>query len=116
MKKRCIFPIALLSLSMAFVAPQVEAMGCLSGAATGAVAGHFLGHHAVLGALGGCVVGHHLAVAKKRENQANAAIADANVTKDPTRLAKDEKVIAKLAREHVKIAEEWMAQHETKQP
>ena len=38
--------------------------GCLSGAAVGGVAGHFVGRgHAVAGAAVGCAVGHH------RENE-----------------------------------------------
>ena len=43
--------------------------GCVKGAAVGAVAGHLVGHHAVLGAVAGCVVGHHIAVKKKRQEE-----------------------------------------------
>lgn len=46
--------------------------GCLKGAAVGGVGGHFLGHHAVLGAAAGCAIGHHRA-AKKEKRAAVAA-------------------------------------------
>ncbi|HUB85442.1 MAG TPA: hypothetical protein VL971_07090 [Rhizomicrobium sp.] len=48
---------------------QAEAKGCLKGAAVGAVAGHYMHHHAVLGAIGGCIVGHHMAVEKAKQEQ-----------------------------------------------
>ena len=38
-------------------APAAHALGCLTGGAAGALAGHMAGH-GVLGALGGCVAGH----------------------------------------------------------
>jgi hypothetical protein len=44
-----------------------EAAGCLKGAAIGGVAGHFAGHHGVLGAGAGCVIGHHEAAKHARE-------------------------------------------------
>ena len=50
---------------------QAEAKGCLKGAAVGAVAGHYMHHHAVLGAIGGCIVGHHLAAEKARQDEYN---------------------------------------------
>lgn len=36
--------------------PEAQAIGCLSGGAAGALAGHMAGH-GVLGALGGCIAG-----------------------------------------------------------
>ena len=45
---------------------SVEAKGCLKGAAVGGVAGHFAGHHGVLGAAAGCVVGRHEANKRDR--------------------------------------------------
>ncbi len=36
----------------------------------GGVAGHYAGHHAVLGALGGCAIGHHMATKHAREQRA----------------------------------------------
>ena len=41
--------------------------GCLKGAAVGGVGGHFLGHHALLGAGVGSVIGHHEAAKHARE-------------------------------------------------
>ena len=37
-----------------------QAVGCLSGAVAGGVAGHYYHHHAVIGAIAGCAAGHHL--------------------------------------------------------
>lgn len=45
---------------------QVQAKGCLKGAAVGGVAGH-LKHHGVAGAAAGCAVGHHMANKKEKE-------------------------------------------------
>jgi uncharacterized protein YcfJ len=44
-------------MSLAAAAPSAHAIGCLSGGAAGALAGHMAGH-GILGALGGCVAGH----------------------------------------------------------
>jgi hypothetical protein len=44
-----------------------QAAGCLKGAVVGGVAGHFAGHHGVLGAGAGCVIGHHEATKHARE-------------------------------------------------
>lgn len=38
---------------------QAEAAGCIKGAVVGGVAGHFLGHHGLLGATAGCLIGRH---------------------------------------------------------
>ncbi|MEO9191688.1 MAG: hypothetical protein ABI224_17040 [Acetobacteraceae bacterium] len=65
---------ALALAGFAFAAPPAGAAGCLSGGAVGAAAGHFAGHHAVVGGLAGCAVGHHHAntVARhQREEQHN---------------------------------------------
>lgn len=45
---------------------QAQAVGCLSGAVVGGIAGHEAHHHAILGALGGCIAGHELAVHEKK--------------------------------------------------
>ncbi|HEY2071722.1 MAG TPA: hypothetical protein VGG48_19335 [Rhizomicrobium sp.] len=50
-----------------------NAKGCVKGAAVGAVAGHFMHRHTLLGAVVGCAVGHHEAVKKEREEKAAAA-------------------------------------------
>ena len=44
-----------------------QAAGCLKGAAVGGVAGHYAGHHGVLGAGAGCIIGHHEATKHARE-------------------------------------------------
>ena len=50
-----------------FAMPRdAAALGCLSGAAVGGVAGHYAGHHGLLGAAAGCAVGHHPAVVRNR--------------------------------------------------
>ena len=57
---------ALVAVGSAVVPGTAGAVGCLSGAAVGGVAGHVAGHHGVLGAAAGCAVGHHAAVVRKR--------------------------------------------------
>lgn len=55
--------------ALAVAAPAANAKGCLKGAAAGAVGGHFLHHHGLLGAGIGCVVGHHYAKRQARHVQ-----------------------------------------------
>ena len=55
MRKTLFATVALVSLGA--LSPQANAIGCLSGGAAGALAGHMAGH-GVLGALGGCIAGH----------------------------------------------------------
>jgi hypothetical protein len=43
-----------------------EAAGCVKGAVIGGVAGHFVGHHGLLGAGVGCAIGHHEANRRDR--------------------------------------------------
>ena len=47
-------------------ASRAEAIGCLSGGAAGAVAGH-MAHHGVLGAMGGCLAGHEYNKHQKKQ-------------------------------------------------
>ena len=54
--RRALLMIAVLSGTGA-LSPSAHALGCLSGGAAGALAGHMAGH-GVLGALGGCIAGH----------------------------------------------------------
>lgn len=62
-----------LTLVGASVLPRdAAAIGCLSGAAMGGVAGHVAGHHTLLGAAAGCAVGHHAAVMRHRREAADA--------------------------------------------
>jgi hypothetical protein len=53
--------IAAALLAAAILIPQgpADAKGCVKGAMVGGVAGHFVGHHGLLGAAAGCVIGHH---------------------------------------------------------
>jgi outer membrane lipoprotein SlyB len=44
-------------VSVAAISPPAHAIGCLSGGAAGALAGHMAGH-GILGAVGGCIAGH----------------------------------------------------------
>ncbi len=78
-----------LSFIMAAAALSVVAVpataGCLTGAAVGGTAGHFAGHHAVLGAAAGCWYGHHRAVVAKRTEAATRAAAAAQRTATVTR-------------------------------
>jgi hypothetical protein len=57
---------AVVMAAMAVAAPAANAKGCLKGAAAGAVGGHFLHHHGLLGAGIGCAIGHHHAKVKAR--------------------------------------------------
>lgn len=61
-------------------ATGAEAAGCLKGAAVGGVAGHFAGHHPILGALAGCAIGHHHAAVMRRRQQQEAAPTDPSQT------------------------------------
>lgn len=55
-------------LTAGLAAAPAQAAGCLKGAAVGGVAGHFMGHHGLLGAGAGCLIGHHEAAKHAREN------------------------------------------------
>jgi outer membrane lipoprotein SlyB len=65
--RKFVIPMAVV---LSLMSGAADAKGCLKGAAVGAVAGHFMHHHTVLGAVAGCVVGHHMAA--KREQQEKA--------------------------------------------
>jgi len=60
---------AILALSSAALPGTAQAAGCLKGAAVGGVAGHYAGHHGLLGAGIGCAIGHHEAAKRAREQQ-----------------------------------------------
>jgi hypothetical protein len=55
-------------IAVAAVPGSVQAAGCLKGAAVGGVAGHFVGHHGLIGAGIGCVVGRHNANKRAAEH------------------------------------------------
>jgi hypothetical protein len=58
---------AIAATALLLSSPPAAAKGCLKGAAIGGVAGHFAGHHGVLGAGAGCIIGHHEANKQARE-------------------------------------------------
>jgi hypothetical protein len=65
--KALIFASIIIALSLV---GSAEAKGCLKGAAVGGVAGHYSGHHGLLGAAAGCVIGRHEA-SKRAQMQTN---------------------------------------------
>ena len=59
---RAILVPAAFALGLATVAlgsTPAPAAGCLKGAVIGGVAGHYVGHHGLLGAGAGCLIGRH---------------------------------------------------------
>jgi hypothetical protein len=64
-KRVLIFALPLLAAGLA--GSPAFAAGCLKGAVVGGVAGHFVGHHGLLGAGAGCIIGHHEAAKHARE-------------------------------------------------
>jgi len=64
---KTIFACACMSLVMLIPATPASARGCIKGALIGGTAGHFAGHHGVLGAAAGCVVGRNQANKRERE-------------------------------------------------
>ena len=68
---------SLASTGVAYAKPS-----CLKGAAAGAVGGHFLGKHHVLGAAVGCAVGHHMSKKQEREQAQAQARANAQAQAD----------------------------------
>ena len=61
------FAVAVTGLALS--STPAPARGCLKGAVIGGVAGHFAGHHGLLGAGAGCVIGHHEANKHARERE-----------------------------------------------
>ena len=62
-------PVALaLAVAVVFLSPTpAPAAGCLKDAVVGGVAGHYAGHHGLLGAGAGCIIGRHEANKHARE-------------------------------------------------
>lgn len=69
-----------LALTAGFMSSGANAAGCLKGAAVGGAAGHFAGHHGVLGAGAGCVIGHHEANKHARQQATRNQGSDMNAT------------------------------------
>jgi hypothetical protein len=65
--KFILVPALALLMAAGWATMPAQAAGCLKGAAVGGVAGHFAGHHGVLGAGAGCIIGHHEAAKHARE-------------------------------------------------
>jgi hypothetical protein len=55
-------------IAVATIPGPAQAKGCLKGAMVGGVAGHFVGHHGLLGAGAGCLVGRHYANKNAQNN------------------------------------------------
>jgi len=62
--------VALAITAVASSSTPAPAAGCLKGAVIGGVAGHYVGHHGLLGAGARCVIGHHEAKKHAREQAA----------------------------------------------
>jgi hypothetical protein len=62
-----------LALGAGLTPSPVQAAGCLKGAAIGGVAGHFAGHHGLVGAGAGCIIGRHEANRHARERADRAS-------------------------------------------
>jgi hypothetical protein len=56
---RTILGCAALALAFSTATIPAQAKGCIKGALIGGTAGHFAGHHGLLGAAAGCVIGRH---------------------------------------------------------
>ena len=64
--------------ALAIVSSPADARGCLKGAAVGGVAGHYAGHHGLLGAAAGCLYGRHRANEQDRQTQTQSDPRNAN--------------------------------------
>jgi hypothetical protein len=58
-----------LAVAITGLSVPAEAKGCIKGAFLGGIAGHFAGHHGVLGAAAGCLIGHHEANKPAHQSQ-----------------------------------------------
>jgi hypothetical protein len=60
--------LALAVTAVSLSATPVSAAGCLKGAVIGGAAGHYAGHHGLLGAGADCLIGRHEANKHAREH------------------------------------------------
>jgi uncharacterized protein YcfJ len=65
--RRVMVAAALLAAVGVLPIASANAAGCLKGAVVGGVAGHYFGHHGLLGAGAGCLIGRHHANKMARE-------------------------------------------------
>ena len=65
--KSILVPAAAMLAVVSLSSGPSEASGCVKGAVVGGVAGHFVGHHGLLGAGAGCLIGRHEANRRARE-------------------------------------------------
>lgn len=77
MKKILTASILAFSFAVSSLSAQAEEGGCLKYGAAGAVAGHFVGNHHVVGALGGCTVGAYKRHKARKLEAAKAKAYDA---------------------------------------
>jgi len=72
-------------LGLGVFGSPVYAIGCLSGGAAGALAGHMAGH-GVLGAIGGCIAGHqwHKHTLRRQDLENERSYEDRRRTYDPS--------------------------------
>jgi hypothetical protein len=70
------FGCALIAIALVAVTAPAEAKGCIKGALVGGAAGHFAGHHGLIGAAAGCAIDHH--EANKRQNTQPATTGSAS--------------------------------------
>lgn len=75
---------AVAAVTVVCVNPPAHAIGCLSGGAAGALAGH-MAHHGVLGAVGGCIAGHewHKHQMREQDMQSERAYDERRRQEDP---------------------------------
>jgi hypothetical protein len=57
-------------IAMVLAPSASQAKGCIKRALVGGVAGHYAGHHGLLGAAAGCIIGRHQAHAAQKQQQA----------------------------------------------
>jgi hypothetical protein len=62
--------------TVALASTPAPAAGCLKGAVVGGVAGHYVGHHGLLGAGAGCLIGRHEANKHARERAERERVSD----------------------------------------
>jgi hypothetical protein len=70
-------------LTAGLATAPAHAAGCLKGAAIGGVAGHYMGHHGLIGAGAGCLIGRHEAAKHARDNARSPQMQQGSTGGDP---------------------------------